>query len=300
MMYPDFANINFSKYQRFFAIGCSFTNWYWPTWADIIAKEHAHLDYYNFGHGGSGNLYISSLLSQINRKFKLNKRDIVVIMWSTFHRPDYYTVWPDQDAYRYALSNNSIYDYDPTKLNNWKGACDQILGAINDNYIMNDNRGYLIRDCALIDNTIQILEGADYDSIYMMSTTPDEQLKYDDSFTNVPIDDVLNLYENLNNNRLSLLGYLCNVNSQGLFELPITVNWIPPHNDETGEHEDEKHFSGAQYCDYLEYLNFQISQPTKAWVNKLDHTVKNTTRCMELISNPSWKYDAKYKGEYIL
>jgi hypothetical protein len=41
------------KYKRFFAFGRSFTDYLWPTWADIIGREIPY--YENWGHGAAGN-----------------------------------------------------------------------------------------------------------------------------------------------------------------------------------------------------------------------------------------------------
>ena len=44
------------KYKRFFAFGCSFTNYYWPTWADIIGQDSNF--YENWAQPGAGNHFI--------------------------------------------------------------------------------------------------------------------------------------------------------------------------------------------------------------------------------------------------
>ena len=59
----NFNNLDPSKYKRFFAIGCSFTEWFWPTWANIIAEEHPHLEFKSYAKPGAGNLYISTMLA---------------------------------------------------------------------------------------------------------------------------------------------------------------------------------------------------------------------------------------------
>ena len=43
--------------SRFFAFGCSYTNWiHNPTWADFIGINYNK--YYNFGRPGASNTYI--------------------------------------------------------------------------------------------------------------------------------------------------------------------------------------------------------------------------------------------------
>jgi hypothetical protein len=72
--------------RRFFAFGCSFTNWLWPTWADIVAS---HFDeYYNYGYSGRGNWYIYNMLLDADRTHKFTKDDTVIIQWSEWTRVD--------------------------------------------------------------------------------------------------------------------------------------------------------------------------------------------------------------------
>jgi hypothetical protein len=42
-------NIDFFKYKRFFAFGCSFTKYHCPSWSDLISKEMPNAEYVNFG-----------------------------------------------------------------------------------------------------------------------------------------------------------------------------------------------------------------------------------------------------------
>ena len=47
-------HIDFNKYKRVFAFGCSFTNYIYPTWADLIMHEMPSAECYNFGKAGGG------------------------------------------------------------------------------------------------------------------------------------------------------------------------------------------------------------------------------------------------------
>jgi hypothetical protein len=72
--------------KRLFVFGCSFTNWVWPTWADIIAP---HFDeYYNYGYSGRGNWYIYNMLLNAIKTHEITKDDTVVIQWSEWTRVD--------------------------------------------------------------------------------------------------------------------------------------------------------------------------------------------------------------------
>ena len=80
------SSIDFKKYKRFFAFGCSFTNYSWPTWANIIAKEIP--DHYIYAKPGAGNFYIFQSLMEAILKHKISKDDLVMIMFSNVTRED--------------------------------------------------------------------------------------------------------------------------------------------------------------------------------------------------------------------
>jgi hypothetical protein len=72
--------------SRFFSFGCSFTEYVWPTWADIVGDQY---DYYeNWGRGGGGNQFIFNSLIECHARNTLTKDDTVIIMWSNVLRED--------------------------------------------------------------------------------------------------------------------------------------------------------------------------------------------------------------------
>lgn len=84
-------NKNLKDYSRLFVFGCSFTSYIFPTWADILHKSmNKNVEFYNLGRAGAGNMFIANRVTEANRKFKFNSNDLVVIMWSTFCRFDFY------------------------------------------------------------------------------------------------------------------------------------------------------------------------------------------------------------------
>jgi len=72
--------------MRLFTFGCSFTNYIWDTWADILGRQFD--SYKNYGRPGSGNLYALNQLTQSYLRDKINANDTVAIMWSTTYRED--------------------------------------------------------------------------------------------------------------------------------------------------------------------------------------------------------------------
>jgi hypothetical protein len=75
------------KNSRLFTFGCSFTNWNWPTWADLLSVGYEH--YENWGFAGIGNRAIAERVAEsfVNNKF--NENDTVIIQWSSHLRNDY-------------------------------------------------------------------------------------------------------------------------------------------------------------------------------------------------------------------
>lgn len=80
--------IDFKKYKRFFAFGCSMTSYGWPTWADIIAQEIPQS--YNYAQSGGGNLFISCQVTEANLRHKFTDSDLIIVMWSSTAREDRY------------------------------------------------------------------------------------------------------------------------------------------------------------------------------------------------------------------
>jgi hypothetical protein len=164
-------DLNFSKYKRFFAFGCSFTRYWWPTWADLIAQEIA--ESYNYGKCGAGNHYIFSNVVYANQKFQFNKDDLVIVMWTNALREDRYI----ENSW---ITPGNIYT---------QGFYDECFLQ----YV--DERGFLIRDLGYISAVNAILKnsGCDYDNLSMVSIQNLENYK-----TNIKGDqDIIDTFANL-------------------------------------------------------------------------------------------------------
>ena len=74
-------------YNRVFTFGCSYTNWLWPTWADIIAYD-LQIPFYNLGQSGIGNIAISSIILEADLAYTFTKNDLIIVNWSSWHRID--------------------------------------------------------------------------------------------------------------------------------------------------------------------------------------------------------------------
>lgn len=86
MNYKEFSK----KYDRIFAFGCSYTNYLWDTWADILKKdlEKTHVKFYNYGVPGSSNEGIARRVQEANLIHYYNDRDAILIVWSGWGREE--------------------------------------------------------------------------------------------------------------------------------------------------------------------------------------------------------------------
>ena len=57
--------------KRYFAFGCSYTEYQWPMLPDLIGVNFD--EYYNFGSAGACHQYMLTQLVQANELYKFNK-----------------------------------------------------------------------------------------------------------------------------------------------------------------------------------------------------------------------------------
>lgn len=72
--------------SRLFTFGCSFTRYYWPTWADMLGREYDEFE--NWGNGGIGNRAILERLTECMVNNKITAQDTIIVQWSDLHRFD--------------------------------------------------------------------------------------------------------------------------------------------------------------------------------------------------------------------
>ena len=135
------TNLTPGKYKRFFAFGCSFTNYKWLTWADIIGND---IEYYeNWGQPGAGNHFIFNSIMEADARHRFTKDDLVIVFWSPKEREDRYS--NNEWLIASSSSQERIYGKDWVKK----------FGV--------DFRGFLIRDLAYIKSIQTILENKECD-----------------------------------------------------------------------------------------------------------------------------------------
>lgn len=162
--------IDFSKYKRFFAFGCSFTTYIWPTWADVISKEIPQS--YIYAKIGAGNQYIYQAIVEAIKTHNISKDDLVMVMFSNVTREDRYT-----KREGWVTPGNLFYQdvYNKSFLERF--FCE---------------KGYLMRDLALIEGVGRILQST-HARYELMSIVPINSYS-SDNIRMSGVDNVLDLY----------------------------------------------------------------------------------------------------------
>jgi len=104
--------------MRLFTFGCSFTNYNWPTWADLYGLEFGAF-HYNWGYAGLGNRAIAERLAECHARMEISAEDTVIIQWSSPLRHDYMrtnthkiegTCWATHGSV-FSKENSKVFDY---------------------------------------------------------------------------------------------------------------------------------------------------------------------------------------------
>jgi hypothetical protein len=248
--YNNYKNINFKKYKRVFIFGCSFTNYYWPTWANILAYETPQSTVYNLGISGGGNLSISNQVVSANQYFKFNDDDLILLMWSTYFREDKFI----KDNWLCPGNIFSQFVYD-------------------DEYIRKYScvKGYVVRDFALITLTKTFLNSIPSDSIMLKSVDVDYKNK-NIFFEEYNMEEFMKLYlDIIEDMPKSLEHFVKNPNSlinttKTKKPLCNSISWIPGHtygsSTDPNTHNADYHPNPKMYLEYLLNIGFNLSDDT--------------------------------------
>lgn len=237
--------------KRLFTFGCSFTNYKWPTWAEIAGKDNAFEYFENWGQVGAGNFFIFNSIIECNKKHQFTKDDTVIVMWSGVTRVDTY--------------KDNEWDTPGNMFN-----ADKWRGSIINHY---DFRGLLIRDMSLISATKDILSKSGANFIFL-SMLPFNCCNDTTAETVTNCDDVLEFYQDeIKNIRPSVL------------EVVFNNSWNTRHDMPQDEilSEQEKNytvFQGAGWPSFKNYLKHHqnLTQQISAEIEKLSVLWKKVNR----------------------
>lgn len=254
--------IDFKKYKRLFAFGCSFTDYHWPTWANILSQEIP--DTKIFGKSGAGNFFIYQSLIEANIRYNITKDDLVMIMFSNVTREDRF-----------------IYDR-----GGWITPGNLFHQSEYDEHFMKTSfchHGYLMRDLNLIYGCKTLLDsiGCDHE---LMSIVPFESLK-SDGLMMQGVDYLLDFHKDT----LSQI-------KPSVFETVFKNDWntrLPRPKYKvcwTTEKYVDNHPTPLEHFEYLKltFPDTTFAQSTIDYVNNHDQTVFS-----ENFSDDSLVYDKK-------
>ena len=76
--------------MKLFTFGCSYTNYYWPTWSDLLGYQFD--EHQNWAISGLGNNAIMQRVNEALTKNKVTEDDYVVVQFTDFNRLDLHSV----------------------------------------------------------------------------------------------------------------------------------------------------------------------------------------------------------------
>jgi hypothetical protein len=243
---------------RFFAFGCSFTQYHWPTWADCIGKEYGI--YENWGNCGSGNHYIFNSVFECNQRNRFTENDTVIVQWTNSLREDRYLILSDQFKF------NNWPEANWRNRNGWINPGNLHTQNFYDNdfvfkYVVGSERGFLIRDLAYMQAVKSLLDNVGC-SYKFLSMTPLMQLN---QFTNETFNckDVINLYENV----LSII-------QPSFFEVLFDCNW----NSRRPIHKiQDNHPLPTEHLEYIDLImpEFSINEGVRSYCQEITEKLKD-------------------------
>lgn len=242
-----FNDIDLSKYKRLFTIGCSFTEYFYPTWANVLSKSMPNAEFYNLGLSGTSNPFIANRMAEANIKFKFCDTDLVIVMWTTTARETHYVRgrW-----------------YNPGNIFSQSEYSKEFVDKFA------DPDGYLIRDLATIELATAYANNLPCTYIGLLSTPIDFRYLgdfnpgYNDELSN----DILDTYSEL----LSTF-------PKSLYELEMNGEWEPGCSYTSGlftGKRDDYHPSPIRYCNYLIKLGLPITQASIDYAAESDALLK--------------------------
>ena len=235
-------------YKRFFAFGCSFTSYYWPTWADIIGQEFGN-NFYNLAMCGAGNEFVFHRLTEAHARHNITKDDLVIICWSNFAREDRYM----QGKWR--MSGNIFTQRRYSQ--HWVKK-----------YF--DLRGSLLKTSSVIAGATHLLDTTNCDYVYT-SMVPMNQIDQNDIiFTGLDYQDIFSVYNQYYKKiKTSMTENLYGTLLSCWNPVPAVVK-LESGNNTIVDH----HPTPSQHLDYVRNIilpnlknNIKISDSTVEWVD---------------------------------
>lgn len=118
-----------TEYNRLFTFGCSFTDYYWITWADIVAA-YLDIESYNFARMGSNTHAIAFSILQADRKYKFTDKDCIIVEWTAIGRD--FNITKNNDIN--ICINNSVYTGNRDTFGSTSGSLNHVFSNVQHMY----------------------------------------------------------------------------------------------------------------------------------------------------------------------
>lgn len=268
--------------RRLFTFGCSFTQYEWPTWADILGREFAY--YENWGKAGAGNQFICNSVVEANLRNNFTKDDTIIVMYSSILRQDFYL----DKRLKATEGDISPGWFTP---GNVTGNAKEFYGEkFCDTFI--NPRGCYIRDLAymhLIDIFLKEI-GCSFYYLSMVDIGIPTDI-YDKSF----ISKLLRTQESKDNECKEVLNLYSSLTSKirpSVHNIIFNYDWqsrkllLKPSSKTGLLHRTDSHPVPNEHLEYLQKVlpEITISDETILWTNKVTEEVCNYT----FYKNTSW------------
>jgi hypothetical protein len=260
---------NLFKFKRLFTIGCSFTEYFYPTWANVLSKSMPYAEFYNLGLSGTSNPFIANRLVEANIKFKFCETDLVVVMWTTTARETHYVRgrW-----------------YNPGNIFSQDVYSKEFVEKFA------DPNGYLIRDLATIELATAYANNLPCTYVGLLSTPIDFRYLGDH---NPGLDDelacdILDTYSEL------LASF-----PKSLFELEMKGVWDPGSKYKSTMFKgtrDDYHPDPTRYCNYLAKVGFPITGDAINYAEASTATIQKLSHRKDFVAEFPYCHDYKVDG----
>ena len=236
------------KYDRLFAFGCSFTNFAWPAWPEILAYDLG-IPLYNFGASGGGNQFIFNTFIQAKTLYNFTENDLVIVCWTNVCREDR---WINK---KWLLPGNIFTQQ-------------KYSAEFVEKYI--DPTGCAVRDFAYIAAVDSILSSNNIDFTFLSMLNLSkfiDQFSHEEYSTNSQFGKLISLYKpHLDKIKDSFYTVLWN--DDIWYKMRQVEENIHPHFK-------DYHPTPLEHMQYLEKtLHHEFKQTTIDKVNKMEHLLK--------------------------
>jgi hypothetical protein len=267
-------------YKRFFAFGCSFTDFYWPTWADVLGKEFPVDCYHNFGLCAAGNEFVFHRLTEVHARYNIGPDDLVIVCWTNFAREDRYI----NGAWKPAGNIFTQNVYPKKWVKEWF-----------------DLRGALLKTSSVIAATTHLLESTNCE-FHFTSMMPLTEINSKDSiFAELDYKDIFTVYKPYYDRvKISMVEHLFN-------SLPYCRNPNPAivkYKETDKKYYADNHPNPVQHLQYTEEIlipalasKITISDKTKDWVSQWNHKIYSSKPYFKC-SEDGWSFAYRYSKHH--